>query len=128
MPFFPSLFPSPCFRPYFSLHVAAGFNRLWSSFLPHHRAQTQASASQGGYNTPSANVAPVEPSLNGPLFSGGGGEPDQVSHDRRVTWVGVKKGNGPSKKGKAPSHLRGEATPLSQEEVKVSVDSDDDDG
>ena len=40
--------------------------------------------------------------------------------------MGVKKGNGPSKKGKAPSHLRGEATPLSQEEVEVSVDSDDD--
>ena len=40
--------------------------------------------------------------------------------------MGVKKGKLPYK-GRTPSHLRGEATPLSQEEAEDSVDSDDDD-
>ena len=49
---------------------------------------------------------------------------------RHLIAIGESRGWG-MKKGRSetrPPHLRGEATPLSQEEVEVPVDSDDDDG
>ena len=63
-------------------------------------------------------MAPAESSLQGYNAAGGGGGPDAL-RARRVPLLGVKK-------GKMPSHLRGETTPLSQEEAEDSVDSDDD--